>query len=387
MPDAPTHDWDELADDALVSSTRELATQLSAEAGRVERDGVTRAELDRLAAIGLHGLGVDPQRGGTETSAAVRRRVAELLAGADPQVWFVWFQHGPVAAMLAASENTPLADQWLPRLCTGQAYAGVAFSHLRSAEPSVRARRVDGGFRLDGRQPWCTGWGLIDVVLVGAVTDDEVLFVLVPAVDGDGLTSTGELGLAAMGATVTVGLRVEDMVVRDADVVLRMPYADWRDGDSARNANVQPSTFGVALAALDLLEPRAPQLAARQRGELLAIRSAAYRLIDDVPADERIDERLALRADALLAGMHAATALVTSRGGAAFGLGDHAQRLLRAAAHQLVHAQSQPVRLATLDRLDQLGRLDAGGYVSVVDSLPRNATGELNKQALRELLT
>ncbi len=362
MSDAPPTPagWDELADDALVSSTRELAAELSAEAGRVERDGVTRAELDRLAAIGLHGLGVDPPRGGTETSPAVCRRVAELLAGADPQVWFVWFQHGPVAAMLAASENTPLADGWLLSLCSGQAYAGVAFSHLRSAAPSVRARRVDGGFRLDGRQPWCTGWGLIDVVLVGAVTDDdEVLFALVPAVDGDGLVSTGELGLAAMGATATVGLRVEGLVVRDGDIVLRMPYADWRDGDAARNANVQPSTFGVALAALDLLEPRAPQLAARQRGELLAIRSAAYRLIDDVEADECIDERLTLRADALLAGMHAATALVTSRGGAAFGLGDHAQRLLRAASHQLVHAQSQPVRLATLDRLDQLGRLDA----------------------------
>lgn len=116
---------------------------------------------------------------------------------------------------------------------------------------------------------------------------------------------------------------------------------------------------------LDLLEPRAPRLAprlaVRQRADLLAIRSAAYRLVDEVAADERIDERLALRADALLAGMHATTALVTSRGGAAFGPGDHAQRLLRAASHQLVHAQSQPVRLATLDRLERLNRLDTVG--------------------------
>lgn len=348
----PPPDWDELAGDPLVSATRDLAGELSAGAGRVERDGVSRTELDRLAALGLHGLGADPLRGGVDASAAVRRRVAELVAGADPQVWFVWFQHGPVAAMLAAGENTALADRWLPPLCTGRAYAGVAFSHLRSAAPSVLARRVDGGFRLDGRQPWCTGWGLIDVVLVGAVTgDDEVLFALVPAVDGDGLISTGELGLAAMGATATVGLRVEDLLVRDDDVVLRMPFAEWRAADDARNANVQPSTFGVALAALDLLEPRAPQLAARRRDDLLAVRSDAYRLIDEVPADERIDERLALRAQALLAAMGAVTALVTSRGGAAFGLGDHAQRLLRAASHQLVHAQSRPVRRATLDRL------------------------------------
>jgi hypothetical protein len=56
--------------------------------------------------------------------------------------------------------------------------------------------------------------------LAGAVTDDEeVLFALVPAVEGHGLVSTGELGLAAMGATATVGLRVEGLPVRDADVL------------------------------------------------------------------------------------------------------------------------------------------------------------------------
>ena len=345
--------WDELATDPVVAATRRLTAELAAAAGDTERDGVRRAELDRLAEFGLHALGVDPERGGLPTSPAVRRRVAELLAGADPQVWFVWFQHGPVAAMLATSENVELAGRWLPELCSGRAYAGVAFSHLRSPAPSVRAERSAGGYRLRGRQPWCTGWGLIDVVLVGAVTeDDDALFALVPAVAGAGLVSTGELGLAAMGATRTVGLCVEDLVVRDADVVLRVPYAEWKVGDDDRNANVQPSTFGIALAALELLADRAPEVAARLRSGLLATRQRAYHLIDEAPPADSVDERLALRADALLQGMQAATALVTSRGGAAFGLGDHAQRLLRAAAHQLVHAQSQPVRSATLHRLE-----------------------------------
>lgn len=353
------HGWDELATDPVVAATRRLAAELTATAGDTERDGVRRADLDRVAGLGLHALGVDPERGGLPTSPAVRRRVAELLAGADPQVWFVWFQHGPVAAMLATSENVELADHWLPELCSGRAYAGVAFSHLRSLAPSVRAERVAGGYRLRGRQPWCTGWGLIDVVLVGAVTEDEdALFALVPAADGAGLGSTGELGLAAMGATRTVGLRVEGLVVHDADVVLRVPYTEWKAGDDARNANVQPSTFGIALAALELLADRDPEVAARLRSGLLATRRRAYHLIDEAPPADSVDERLALRADALLQGMQAATALVTSRGGAAFGLGDHAQRLLHAAAHQLVHAQNQPVRSATLHRLERLGRVD-----------------------------
>ncbi|MGI9062445.1 MAG: acyl-CoA dehydrogenase family protein [Pseudonocardiaceae bacterium] len=351
--------WDELTDDPVVAATRRLGAELTATAAQVERAGVQRADLDRLAALGLHGLGVDAERGGVPASGAVRRRVAELLAGSDPQVWFVWFQHGPVVAMLAASENTALACRWLPDLCTGSAYAGVAFSHLRSAAPSVRAERVADGYRLTGRQPWCTGWGLLDVVLVGALTEDaEALFALVPAADGAGLRSTGELSLAAMEATRTVGLQVEDLIVRDEDVVARLPYTDWQEGDDARNANVQPSTFGIGLAALELAAQRAPEVAERLLGGMLATRERAYRLIDEVPPAERVPERLTVRADALLQGMQAATTLVTSRGGAAFGLDDPAQRLLRAASHQLVHAQSQPVRLATLRRLDEWGRLE-----------------------------
>lgn len=345
-------DWDELAADPLVAATYRLAAALADEAAARERDSVDRAVLDRLATIGLYALGADEARGGRPADAATRRRVAELLAGADPQVWFVWFQHGPVVALLAASENTALADRWLPALCRGQAYAGVAFSHLCSARPSITAEPVAGGWRLHGRQPWCTGWGLIDTTLVGAVdTDQQVLFALLPALDGDGLRASAELPLAAMGATHTVGLTLDGVHIPAGEVVLAMPYDAWRAADEARNANVQPSTFGVALAALDLLAPRAPDLAEELRERVLAVRSAAYRLADDVPAGEQTDRRLGLRAEALLLGMQATTALVASRGGVAMSLDDPAQRLLRAATFQLVHAQNQPVRDATLRRV------------------------------------
>lgn len=346
-------EWDELAEHPLVTATRELAGRLTERAAATEHVGVTRAVLDELAAAGLHAVDAVPERGGVEP--AVRRRVAELLAGADPQVWFVWFQHGPVVGMLSRSENTALAEATLPGLCAGTTMAGVAFSHLRSPRPSVRAERVDGGWRLAGQQPWCTGWGLLNVVLVGAVTDDEqALFGLVPAVEGAGITSTGELPLAAMGATRTVGLDIDGLLVQDADAVLAMPYADWRTVDIARNANVQPSTFGIALATLDALADRAPELARELRSAVLDVRAQAYRLIDEAPHEEQVNRRLELRARALLLGMQAATALVTSRGGAAFSFDSVGQRLLRAAAHQLVHSQDQPVRAATLDALGAL---------------------------------
>ena len=265
----------------------------------------------------------------------------------------MWFQHGPVLKMLVASENRALADRHLPALCRGDELGGVAWSHLRTATPSVFATRVDGGWSFSGFQPWCTGWGLTDVVLAGALAQetDEVVFALVPAGDRAALRSTGELGLAAMAGTSTHALRIEDLVVPDEDVVLVTAREPWAAADAAMNTNVQPSTFGVAMAALDALDERAPAIAATMRTRLLELRTRAYRLLDEVHPREQLEERLAVRAQVLLLSLECCTALLAARGGQGMGLADPAQRLLRAAAFQLVHSQAAHVRAATLDAL------------------------------------
>ena len=329
----------------------DLAGELAADAARLEADGVDRAVVDRLAAAGLLAVHGPPELGGRP--ATDQRRAAEALAGASPDAWFVWFQHGPVVKMLAASGNQALREQHLARLCRGEELGGVAWSHLRTARPSVFAERVDGGWSFTGFQPWCTGWGLTDVVVAGALArdTDQVVFGLVPAVEGPALRSGGLLGLAAMGGTSTHALHLDGLVVPDADVVLVADRAPWAERDTAANANVQPSTFGVALAALDLLADRAPEAADALRSQVVDVRSAAYQLLDEVHPAERLDERLALRARALVLAVECCTALLAARGGQGMSLADPAQRLLRAAAFQLVHSQAPHVRAATLAAL------------------------------------
>lgn len=335
----------------VVRAAAEAAARLAGEAARLERDGVTRADSDRLAADGLYAVYGPPELGGG--TPAEQRRVAELLSGASPDAWFVWFQHGPVVRMLGASNNTGLAAAHVAALCAGTEQGGVAYSHLRTARPSVMAERVDGGWALTGRQPWCTGWGLVDVVLAGALVPatDEVLFGLVRGGDQPGLRSLGELPLAAMAGTSTHVVAFDNLVLPEESVVALRARAEWTAYDSGVNANVQPSTFGIALAALDLLQERAPRPAAALRERVLGVRTAAYRLLDEVDGREAHDERLALRAQALLLGIECTTALLTARGGQGMGLDDPAQRLLRAAAFQVVHSQAAPIRAATLDAL------------------------------------
>ena len=66
---------------------------------------------------------------------------------------------------------------------------------------------------------------------------------------------------------------------------------------------------------------------------------------------QQLERRLALRAESLLLGIECCTALLAARGGQGMDLAEPAQRLLRAAAFQLVHSQAAHVRAATLEAL------------------------------------
>jgi hypothetical protein len=77
----------------------------------------------------------------------------------------------------------------------------------------------------------------------------------------------------------------------------------------------------------------------------------AYVLVDDVPAAERIEDKLAVRASSLELVVRSATALVAATGGAAMAMDAAPQRLMREAVFHLVQAQTGPVREATLQLL------------------------------------
>lgn len=350
--DAPPASRTALPDDAPLPGLPVLAVDLADRADDLESSGVDRSVVAELAAAGTLAVFGPRDLGGLD--AAGQRRTSEWLAGASPDAWFVWFQHGPVIKSLRASENTALADRYVADLCAGRALGGVAWSNLRTAEPSVRADRVDGGWQLSGFQPFCTGWPLLDLVLVGGYVagpdgkPEQVVFGVLPTEGLTGLVDAGRLRLASMDGTATHMLRYDGLVLPDENVTALVPFAQWRAADRAGNTNVQPSTFGIALAALAVLAEREPEAADQLAERVLAVRAEAYRLIDEVDPGEQLELRLQVRARALRLALDCTTALVAGRGGLGMTMAQPAQRLLRAAAFQLVHSQDPQVRAATL---------------------------------------
>ncbi|MBW3610589.1 MAG: acyl-CoA/acyl-ACP dehydrogenase [Actinobacteria bacterium] len=347
------------------AALRLAAGVLAPQAEQVDVEGVPASHVEALAGAGLLGLYGPADAGGSDVPAPVARRVTEVLSGADGATWFVWTQHATPVRALTRSGNAELRRRWLPRLCR-DVLGGIAMAHLRrSAGPTVRAcAGADGGWRLDGTASWVTSWGLAEVLLVGAVTDDDrAVSVLVAAHEQPGLVASQPLALAAMGATSTVRLELDGLVVPAGDVVDVEPLDRWRRADADKTANVTPAVFGLIDSVVAKLEaaadrrgePAALALARALAEETGAVRAAAYRLLDEVPAREAIEERLALRGHALELGVRAATALVVTSGGAGMSRSSPAQRLAREALFHLVQAQTPPVRRATLARLAEVG--------------------------------
>ena len=341
-----------------VLLARQIADDLlRPSAEQVDRTVVPRSHIDAWGAAGLLGLAGPRAYGGAEAPAGVVREVVEVLAGASGATWFVATQHAMPLAMLAGSSNGDLRERLLRPMCTGKVLAGVAVAHLRRpGPPPVTAVRTPGGWRFDGHVGWMTSWGICDVFLLGGASrDGEFVTALVPAQDAGGLRASDPLQLAAMSATRTVTLELDGLTVADDDVVDVRPRSDWLAMDATKTANPSPHVFGLQRECVRRLartagrsDPTAALLAEQLGDEGERLRAVAYTLLDDVPAAERIEDRLAVRACALELVVRTATALVTATGGSAMALDAAPQRLAREALFCMVQAQTAAVREATL---------------------------------------
>ncbi len=344
----------------LVDAARRLAAEvLEPNAAQVDTTAVPRSHLEAIARAGLLGLAAPRDVGGADVGAAVFREVAEALAGADAATWFVQAQHHSPVRMLAG-QRSAAAERYLPKLATGELVAGIAFSHLRRfPQRPVTATREKHAWRFNGVAPWYTGWGLNDLAFIAALHDDEAVFGIVDTRRTAGLQAKTKLQTAALNAAQTVVLSVDDVFVDDSDVALVQPIQEWLATDRATSSNANSAIFGVGRSALRLLEeaattrdePAARKAAACLGERFSAVRARAYALADEEPSDGVIDQRLAVRAEALETLMTITTALVAANSGPAMSVTSPAQRKAREALFLVVQAQTAAARDATLERL------------------------------------
>jgi alkylation response protein AidB-like acyl-CoA dehydrogenase len=316
----------------LERATQIAEDVLSPAAALVDRlDRVPQSHLDLLADEGFYGLAGRPDLGKPEMG-----RIMETLASGCLATTFVWAQHHTAvrAAMRSATPGVP--EKWVEQLCRGQRRAGVSFAGVWPGPHPLRARRIDGGYLLDGEAPWVTGWDMIDTLLVAARDGETIVFSLLDAVPGATL-AVMLLDLVAVQASRTAHLRFDAHFVPDDRVTGTLPLADWPARDAA-NLPVNGSlALGVTARCCRMLGPSALD------AELDAARAAlAAATPETVSAARAVAAELALRAAATL------TVVTGSRAVLA---GGHAQRLVREATFLLVFGSRPAIRTALLARL------------------------------------
>ncbi|MFG2801321.1 acyl-CoA dehydrogenase family protein [Streptomyces pseudovenezuelae] len=341
----------------LLATARALADGLLApHAARVDQEGVPAAHLDAIRSSGLLGVSAPPEYGGAGAPDAVAREVQEILAGACCSTWFVQTQHHSPVRMLAQADQS-VRERLLGPLARGELLSGIAFAHVRAfPRVPVRVTAERGGRRFDGKVPWYTGWGLNDVMLLAGVSEtDEVVFAFAEAREQPGLRASEPMRLAALTAARTVSLALDGLWLPEDAVVLRTPQEKFALLDRPRNTNASPAVFGVAYAALQVLEDAGEsEVAGALRGPLDEVRGQVYALAEHPVPYERVAERLALKTRSYDLMRAATTAAVVAGGGRAMDLGGTAQRLFREGMFLLVQGQTTEVRRAHLDALAEI---------------------------------
>jgi len=333
--------------------------------------GVDPAHLALLARQGLLSVTMPVAEGGYDADAAVDAETVELVSGSCGATWFLCTQHrfpqylarGPLPGLPAEAVRLgPAAPRHRAGLADASTSAGIAIAHVRRpGPPAVRAEPARGGsWTFHGHADWCTGWGLLDVVMIAAATpDDQFVLALMPAREQPGLRATAPLPLSVMAGTRTVALQLDGLRVAADDVLTTVGIAAWRVHDAARTANPTPASFGLLRRVLVELHelgvrrdrPDAVDTALTLTEHAATCRAEAYALLFGVPTLERVAERAALRGQVGALLVRAANALVAARSGSALLATSPEQRWVREAAFHLIQAQTAGVRAAQLAAL------------------------------------
>jgi hypothetical protein len=240
-----------------------------------DRLGAVAAELDaqprfpretlrEMGEMGLLGVTTPEAYGGAGLGTLALTVLLEEIAAVDAShATLMAVTAGLPQRMLVAYGSEAQKRELLPPLASGTWFGAFCLSEPHAGSDAgairTRARRVDGGWRLDGTKAWVTGGGEADLYLVLAVSDPEagargVSAFLVTA-DSDGLGFGAPERKLGQHAAVTTTVALDGVVVPETRLlgregegfVMAMESLDGgRVGIAAQSVGIARAAFEAA---------------------------------------------------------------------------------------------------------------------------------------------
>ena len=230
---------------ALQRAVRDFAQReiapIAAELDREPR--FPRATLRKMGEMGLLGILTPEAYGGLGLGYVAYAVLLEEIAAADAaHATIASVTNGMPQSLILAHGSEDQRRRWLPRLAAGEAIGAFCLTepHAGSDAAALRtqARRVDGGYRLDGSKAWITSGGEADLYLVLAKTDPDAgargITAFVLERETEGLSFGAPERKLGQHAATTTSVRFDAAFVPD----------DQRRGEEGQG-------FVMAMAALD----------------------------------------------------------------------------------------------------------------------------------------
>ena len=193
--------------------------------------------FDKFTRAGFHGVGIDEAYGGQGGNVLVQMILARELARSLGGLSWLWgitsFAGGKSIGLYGTDAQK---ERFLPPITRGEVRFAIGFTEPGGGTDVLgamrtRARKVDGGWVVNGSKTWCSAAHTAHYILLLARTDDDVekrhqglsLFLVPTDAEGVAIADIPKLGMRALGSC-DVGL--QDVFVPD-ELLLGEPGRAW----------------------------------------------------------------------------------------------------------------------------------------------------------------
>jgi alkylation response protein AidB-like acyl-CoA dehydrogenase len=364
----------------FLELARRLSDDFASRADVADRENALPfASYALLRSSGYLALTVPERFGGAGATLVEFARAQTQLATGDASVALTAAMNAHVVG--GAAEAHSWTEALLERVCAGVIAGGIV--NAIASEPELgspsrggafrtTARRVNGGWRLNGRKTWATGGEMIDLYIVNASLEDgsSARFLVDARTLGVRLEATWVDALALRGSAAHDVL-LEDVFVSDEDFI--PPTPSTPNGSAWFWTAMSATYLGVGIAALEALTAFAQRRVPSALGQPIATLGNVQERVGEIELTLKAAQTVMLEAakrwsdhleprEALLPLMAGAKHLCTNAairatdlalrtaGGTALTRGLTLERHFRDARAGLAHPPSDEVALGMIGR-------------------------------------
>ncbi|HEV2250315.1 MAG TPA: acyl-CoA dehydrogenase family protein [Candidatus Limnocylindria bacterium] len=242
--------------DAVRAFVRERIVPRAA--GWSEQGEFPLALLPELAAVGLTGLTIPAEHGGSGVDTLTAALVAEELGAGDGSIALTLAAHNALCiGHLLTAASSGQQERWLPPLAKGAHLGAWALTEPSSGSDAVSAKttaRKDGdGWILNGQKQFITNGSIAHFTVVIAATAERRLTAFGVSADNPGLSAGKREKKMGLWASDTAQLVLRDCRVPDRDRIgaVGAAFGDVRAVLDRGRIGIGALAIGLGRAALE----------------------------------------------------------------------------------------------------------------------------------------